>query len=117
MTERHHLTRDEVMRLHRENKAAPDETPRVPWDYRARVKEAAEQALRARGITRGVIVAAKIVDPIVAIIATRQDNHPWVQSADCQVAYEDGVEPEQLGRIMAEEIEENLERVRRRETV
>lgn len=122
MTDRPRLTREEVMRLYRENQARSrearpqdDQAPKVPWDYRARVKEAAEKALRARNITRGVIVAAKKDEPIVAIIATRQDTKPWVQQADCQVAYEDGIEPEQLGRIMAEEMEENLERVRRGE--
>jgi hypothetical protein len=118
MNDRPKLTREEAQKrylemLHAKPEAA--ETQSVPWDYKNRVKEAAEKALRAKNITRGVTVAAHKEEGKVAIIGTRQGPGPWQMSADCQVAWEDGLEPEQLGRIMVEEFEEKMDAVKRGE--
>ena len=121
--DRPRITREEAQTKFRQIQAQAkemkpeEEAPRVPWDYRCRVREAAERALRAKHITRGVTIGLKKEDGTIAIICTRQDDKPWVQFADCQVAWEDGIEPEQLGRMMVEELEENLGKVRRGETI
>ncbi len=112
------LTKDQAQRIlhdirEKKNKPEDDEVPMAPFDYRRRVGQAAEKALRAKNMTRGVNIAVKKDEAIVAIICTRQHSKPWVQQADCQVAFEEGIEPEQLGRIMVEELEENLEKVKR----
>lgn len=116
------LSREEAQKRYLEGLTKPrdinpdtDPTPPCPWDYKNRVKEAVTKALRDKHITRGVTIAAHQTAPIVVVFLTRQANGSWRQSADCQVAYEDGMEPEELGRLMAEAVEQNIEKVRRGE--
>ena len=113
----HLTTRDRMLyflQQQKELQAKADQEEQAktcPWHYRKTVMMAAEDRFRSKGITLGAsVAAAKNSAQVAAILVVRGKSTPGYRNvADCQAAYEQNLDPEQLGRELVDDLVEQIE--------